>query len=64
MLSWLSPAANSFWRISGSAVSTPDINQAKHSILTNNPAGLNALLPEAALAAWCLYELNSYYFMV
>lgn len=60
----LSRVANSIWRLSGSAMSALDIYQAMQFILTNNPAGLNALLPEVALAAWYLHELNSYYFMV
>ena len=64
MQPWLSRVANSIWRLSGSAMSTLDVYQAMQSILTNYPARLNAVLPESALAVWCLYEFNSYYFMV
>ena len=45
-------------------MSALDIYQAAQSILTNYPAGLNAVLPESTLAVWCLYEFNGYYFMV
>ena len=64
MQSWLSRVANSIWPLSGSAISVLDIYQVMHSILTNYPVGLNALLPEPALAVWCLYVFNGYYFMV
>ena len=64
MQPWLSREANSIWRLSGSANSAPDIYQAKHFIPTNYPAGLNALLPEADLAASRLCEFDSYHFMV
>ena len=64
MQPWLSRVANSIWRLSGSAMSALDIYQAAQSILTNYPAGLNAVLPESTLAVWCLCEFNGYYFMV